>query len=388
MNAPESEKKSPHLTRGKRFIFSALLVVFGVGVSLSAGEYFLRYRSQKIAQSNYFDPGHIVYDSLLGWKLAQNWKGRHTHYDFEVSYSTNRFGFRGEFPQTKARGTKRYAFVGDSFTFSYGANDEDTFINILNEMSGGKRQYLNFGLPGTSTDQQLLLIKDRVLLFDPDVVVLVVYLGNDLFDNLLSFPLQADRAKPFFEIEGQRLALKNVPVPVTTKPPREQAASRQKIGLDAVTQRVGWTGILSSQFEIARLLLDHLGHGRQAGAPDFRMHFKDALNLFYKIVDEIKSVCSENGVALQIVLMPGQSFVISPGSLSAPVQDFFRQEILANRSRWGVPIHDLAGHLRNEYERTGEMLYHPHEGHLNKRGHQVVVKGVKSALDASPSLQR
>jgi hypothetical protein len=32
--------------------------------------------------------------------------------------------------------------------------------------------------------------------------VLITYLGNDLFDNQLPFPLQADNAKPFFELAG------------------------------------------------------------------------------------------------------------------------------------------------------------------------------------------
>jgi hypothetical protein len=40
----------------------------------------------------------------------------------------------------------------------------------------------------------------RVFDFTPAVIILITYLGNDLFDNQLSFPLKAENAKPFFEL--------------------------------------------------------------------------------------------------------------------------------------------------------------------------------------------
>ena len=49
--------------------------------------------------------------------------------------------------------------------------------------------------------------------------ILVVYLGNDILDNMLSYPLQAEQAKPFFVLDKeQQLVTKNIPVPRIIKP--------------------------------------------------------------------------------------------------------------------------------------------------------------------------
>lgn len=380
MNADDSIKRVPKFSRGKRLLFSGLLLLFSTMIVLSAGELYLRYRNQRIARSNYFDPGHIVYDSLLGWKLTPNWTGRHRHHDFDVGYSTNRYSFRGDFPKSKPEGVNRYAIVGDSFTFSYGVNDNETFINLLNQNAAGKRQFLNFGVPGYSTDQELLLIKESVLLFQPDVVVLVVYLGNDLFDNLLSFPLQADRAKPFYSRSGDHIILENVPVPITRKPSGESEFAIRKVGIEGADQQQGWLGALLGRVQITRLVGEHLTHSPQVDNADFKPRFQKALDLFYMIVDQIEAVCRSSGVELRIVLMPGQSFVTTPRTLTAPVQDFFRQDILSNQARLGVPVLDLSGFLRKRFEEGGESLFHPHEGHLNRRGHEAVAEFLDGRL--------
>jgi hypothetical protein len=106
---------------------------------------------------------------------------------------------------------------GDSFTFGLGVNDHETFVHLLNARAADGDSYLNFAIPGFSTDQEYLLIRRRVFDFNLSVIVLVTYLGNDLFDNQLPFPLQAHNAKPFFELAGDRLVLKNSPVPPDQK---------------------------------------------------------------------------------------------------------------------------------------------------------------------------
>lgn len=365
---------TPQLTRGKRFAFSLVLVAVSVTAALYMGEYFLRYRNQRIAQSNHFDPGHIVYDSLLGWKLAANWKGSHRHHDFDVSYSTNRYRFRGKFPEYKPEGVKRYALVGDSFTFSYGVNDNETFIHLLNQIAAGKRQFLNFGVPGYSTDQELLLVKESVLLFKPDVIVLVVYLGNDLYDNLLPFPLQADRAKPFFKLTGDSISLENVPVPITKKSVKERKQSLRTVGLEGAGQQSEWSRSVLGRFQVVRFIAEYFTNSSQNSDEDFKIRFQEALNLFYMIVDKIESVCRNNGIQMQIVLMPGQSFVTAPRTLSARIQDFFKREILSNSERWDAQVLDLTGFLRREYTDVGERLFYAHEGHLNRQGHRMVAE--------------
>ncbi len=123
---PHSARKP--ISRKKQALFVILILgVCLVGASLLA-EYYLRYKRRQIARSNQLDPGLMVYDSDLGWKLAPNWKGRHRHYDFDVTYTTTDTGFRSNADLKKESGCgRRYAVVGDSFTFGLGVKPLSTF---------------------------------------------------------------------------------------------------------------------------------------------------------------------------------------------------------------------------------------------------------------------
>src|SRR5262249_8326325 len=160
------------------------------------------------------------------WRMQRNWSGRHRHHDFDVRYTTNDRGLRGPWPEAgnSPTGTRRYVFVGDSFTFGLGVNDNDTFVQQLNR-DGGDAVYRNAGIAGYSTDQEYLFLKEELPSWQAGTVALVVYLVNDLLDNTLRYPLQAMMAKPLFTLESGELKLANVPVPLQPKPAEEQRRS-------------------------------------------------------------------------------------------------------------------------------------------------------------------
>lgn len=282
------------MSRKKRALFAAIIILFSLSATLAASELILRYRRHHIETSDHLDHGLTLYDRQLGWRLAPNWKGRHKHYDFDVNYSTNRYGFRGDFKAEGKRAGQSYAFVGDSFTFSFGVNDDETFVSLL-DLQTEADTYLNFGVPGYSTDQEYLLIQERVFYFSPDVILLVVYLGNDLFDNELPFPLQANHAKPYFELYNRSaiidgLRLRNSPVPLKTK-------SREQKRIDLMNAVLGDDfrpgGLIArhlSRFECFRLIGLNLDN-----APDlsnrFDRRFEHALRLFTAIIDRTREAC-------------------------------------------------------------------------------------------------
>ncbi len=117
-------------SKKRDFSILTLIMLTTLLVTFLLGEAYIRHKKREIVASNKFEEGLIAYDRLLGWKLIPNWKGRHQHYDFDVEYSTNRYGFRGDFGTDARRGAEKIAFVGDSFTFSLGVNDQDTFVRL------------------------------------------------------------------------------------------------------------------------------------------------------------------------------------------------------------------------------------------------------------------
>ncbi len=359
------------MSRSKWFFFVATITLAGIFVVLVVSEILLRYKKHGIESSDHIDVGMIAYDKYLGWKLTPNWDGQHKHYDFDVSYSTNSHGFRNNFYAKPGQIGLRYAFVGDSFTFSFGVNNNETFIHLLNSQEKQDNIYLNFGVPGYSTDQEYLLIRKRVLHFSPDIVLLVVYLGNDLFDNELPYPLQANRAKPYYELMADELILRNTPVPMEPKPPELYNIDLTRVVLGDGFDPNGLIARIVNRVELIRLIKRNLIKPLNYSA-QFEERFDSALGLFADIIDQIHDACIKKNVKLGLILMPGRSYVEQPDSVSAQYQDYLRKEIVENSKDMEVDIIDLATQLRERYKRNPGRWYYPHEGHLTVEGHRIV----------------
>jgi len=320
----------------------------------------------------------IQYHEDLGWRLTPSWKGRHTHHDFDVRYSVNSYGFRG-CPATPAKSnSSMFAVVGDSFTFGLGVNDEETFVCLLNTRKPGSNTYLNFGIPGFSTDQELLLIKEWVFPFAPDRILLVVYLGNDLFDNQLPFPLQADHAKPYFELTPDGLILKNAPVPLKIKPAALAKNNLRTAVLGDEDHANSTAARLLSRFELLRLF--EINFFSKPDVTQFDARFDYPLRLFFAIIGNIRDLCIKNSVELSILLMPGKSFVQSPDSPSAEFQDFLRKKVVAGGKMMNIEVIDLAEQLRSRFKAKPGRWFYPNEGHMTPEGHRMAADILSSIL--------
>ena len=331
-------------------MFTVLSVLLGLAVGLALAEMSLRLWQAHLRASEHMDPGLISYDERLGWRLTPNWTGRHAHYDFETAYTVNRYRFRGDFV-LEAK-TIRHAVLGDSFTFGLGVKRGQSFVQLLNTKSG-QIELLNFAVPGYSTDQQLLLLREQVALYEPSAVWLVVYLGNDLLDIRRHFPLQANRGKPRFRLEDGRLVLENVPVPIAPKTLRQQRRDQRAL----LGPRVGgWLRRRVSSLALSRLL--GLAGPRWRRSDARERHAGD-LALFRALVEASRRYADAAGIRLELVVLPGRAFVVAPDSYSARLQDFFRSAILeyANRDREGLTTPLLPHHRTygSRIRRFGEL---------------------------------
>jgi len=360
--------------RSRRFLNTGLTVLIGAMVGLAIVEFGLRYYTSYVQSREQMDPGFLVYDPQLGWQMAPNWRGRHVHFDFVARYATNAEGLRGAaWPEPSASSGQRTVFLGDSFTFGLGVNDDETFVQLLNTEGSGTT-YLNAGIAGYSTDQQFLYLKDRLATWHVNHLVLVVYLSNDLLDNELRFPLQAEMGKPLFRASLAGLELTNVPVPPTPKPREERARTLATAVLGRELP-----GTWRNQWQLTRSLglAESADSELLAGMPE---RLAGPVDLFVQLVAGIRALCAANNVGFRLVLMPGRSYVEMPGSLSAAFQDELRRQILARQGDLGTLPIDLASQLRERYATTGEHLFFPNEGHLNQAGHRVVAELLRKAL--------
>ncbi|MBE9560138.1 MAG: SGNH/GDSL hydrolase family protein [Proteobacteria bacterium] len=354
-------------------LFISLSIFISLTFSIIIAEWVLSYQrqsiDQKIKYSEQMDPGMILYDAQLGWKLKPYWSGKHHHYDYDVTYNINENGFRGSDVSVDAI---EYAVVGDSFSFGLGVDDDETFTALLNTGKDQKKHYYNYSVPGYSTDQQLLLInkfKDEI----SKNVLLIVYLGNDIFDNMRDYPLQAEHGKPYFSLNNNKLQLENTPVPLVPKPAEARKDSISNIVLandDSGNAFSDWL----SQLEISRRL-GMLYKKTVLTDSAMEPRFAEPLNLFITLVYEMEKLIKKNDGRLDVVLLPGRSYVEQPESLSAQYQEYFRKNIISLLDAApSIKVMDMAVHLRELHHKGKRNLYYPNEGHLTPLGHRYVAE--------------
>src|SRR5262245_38458259 len=267
--------------------YKLIALLIGITGGLALSEIGMRYYVRYVGSQERIDPGFLVFDSKLGCRMQRNWSGQHRHHDFDVRYTTNDRGLRGPWPEAgeSSNAANRYVFVGDSFTFGLGVNDNDTFVQLLNR-DGAGALYLNAGMAGYSTDQEYLFLKEELPSWHAGKVFMVVYLVNDLLDNTLRYPLQAVMAKPLFTLESGELKLTNVPVPLQPKPPDDQRRTlgTMVLGEDlAREQDRSWR----NQWQLARILGFSEDATDQALA-EIPQHLAYPVDLFVRLARTIK----------------------------------------------------------------------------------------------------
>ncbi len=104
---------------------------------------------------------------------------------------TNSFGMLDkEYPLTPPGQTLRVNVVGDSFCAAVEVPQKENFHTLLEERlqrEGKQVEFLNFGVRSTGLTQQIQLYNILGNRFKPDVVLLSIFLGNDLDDNAVFY---------------------------------------------------------------------------------------------------------------------------------------------------------------------------------------------------------
>ena len=101
----------------------------------------------------------------------------------------NRHGYRGpDRPLRAPEGVRRLAVLGDSFVAGIAIREENLMTSrlerLLNRHTGGHRwEVLNFGVSGYGTAQALHTWRSVARQYQPDLVLLCFFNGNDLIDN-------------------------------------------------------------------------------------------------------------------------------------------------------------------------------------------------------------
>lgn len=122
-------------------------------------------------------------DPKLGWRQLPGARRQFTGEGVGL-VEINRLGFRGgECSIEKPARVFRIGVFGDSMTEACGVNFNQTFCDLAErslQSTGHRVELLNFGVVGYSTVQELLYLKEVGPRLKPDLVLLAVFLDNDV----------------------------------------------------------------------------------------------------------------------------------------------------------------------------------------------------------------
>ena len=227
------------------------------------------------------------------------------------------------------------AFLGDSYTFGSGVEDDETFANLLESMLPDTRSY-NFGIGAFGIDQMWMTLRHYALPLEPDLVILS-FIRLDL-DRSLSAYRQDHvwRWKPAFKLSGGEL----VPMTLENRP----GAARRFIHQQSRFYRL-WRKLESS---LSRRV-----------AVGYRWRLNRAI--FAAIRDE----CEQAGVPLVVVHIPINRRHPAP---------MFEREF----ADMGIEYLDLVSLLPAD----ADTLYYPRDRHFTAAGHRFAADAMHRFLAA------
>ncbi len=299
----------------------------------------------------------IEYHPTLGWfhkkNQASKLKGRAS--DQEIVIHTNAEGLRGakNYALQKSSDQFRVAFLGDSFTFGFGVQDQETFTHVL-EQKLPRYEMMNWGVPGYGVDQILLLMEEKVFQFHPDLILLVIY-PEDFQRSIRSFT-DAGYGKPYFTLDLQsHLKLQQVPVPkdkyLFLNPYPE------------IIQKSNLHKMFATSYFYQLLSKIMMGIAKNFGMTD--SDTSDEWQLGKALLKRMHQDCQNHKIPFAIALAPPYRWITGT---TEPIESSLKRFTTKN----SIPFLDFTSGIKNSH--PPDASYIPQDLHWSPKGHEVVAK--------------
>jgi lysophospholipase L1-like esterase len=351
--------------RVKSSISTLLAVAFGVVASLFLGEWLLRAAtSLRTPPAARVEETYIQHHPVRGFAQVPNAVTTMASSEFNVSVRINEAGLRmdREIPLARTPGMSRVLFLGNSFTFGQGVEAHQRFTDLI-QRDWPQAEILNFGIPGTGTDQQLLHFREQGTQYAPDLVVLCFFVGCATRNSQLALPTpQGWRPKPRFEMEQGSLILTHVPVPDTLVTNLRD--------LYPYNLKAGWAA-LAKRFLREHSRLYSFLRSKFASNPVYDSTLS-AWQLTAAIVREMAKEVRGSGSQLAVAFLPSREEADRGGSSQ------LRDQVRDLCSELDVPFLDLLTAFQEKQTDAvsgrDTPLYFPKDKHWTAEGHALAAR--------------
>jgi len=369
-------------------------VILSTTIALLAVEVLLRNffprRTAEVLMDFY--PAMFKDSDVLPYRLRENYQGRLATTEFDTRIRINSLGYRGkEFTRDKG-GALRILTIGDSFTFGWGVNDDETYAahieRLLAERLPGRQvEVINGGFAACySPDTYYLYLKNEGLALQPDAIVVGVFVGNDL-DSPAAFEnewIETDEdglpsriRNVNSHVVGNRLLPRNVPVRYRTP-----LLSRLHV----------YQGLFDIWWELAPRLKAWLpgvaitvyaaqpATSSEEGVPYiYRQTYEDRTERVFKRVFSVFAgmhrLATSAGIPLYFAIIPAHVQLVPTAYQDVPVDIGKPQRLLGEFfDSQGIKWVDLRPWFQQRAQ--GRDVYFPLDGHWNAVGHQLAAERI------------
>jgi lysophospholipase L1-like esterase len=316
--------------------------------------------------------------------------------EFTSRVTINQQGLRGpERAYAKPAGARRIMVLGDSFTEAVQVPERESAVSrleaALNARGTGRYEVLNAGVGGWGTGQQLVYLREEGYRYQPDLVVVLLYLGNDIFDN--SYVLQGrpkNPHEPYFTFRDDGTF---EPMEFRTRKPED---------VNPVVGALRERSLLWNVFETGVLVkLDEGEDDEELRANRFNLNKMvihatkssdrqdDAWKVTLTLLQRVRQLGDERGFKTAVVIAPAAFQVydadwqdlLTENKLKAAdwSPDLPNAVLAANAGMVGAPMLDLLPAL-HEASASQERLYYPYDKHWTAAGQAVAAREIERFL--------
>jgi hypothetical protein len=317
--------------------------------------------------------GFHQFDADLGWIQMPNHEAFFRGRGFNIRVRTNSLGFRDkEYQFSRQAGIKRVIVLGDSFTWGWGVEQEETFCGVAaREMKN--TEFINLGQAGYGTVQEYLLFKKLGIKFSPDFTVLAFFV-NDVYDNYDAGSLK----KPLFRLEGGNLVLKRRPKPF--KSAINHFLQKNFLLYNFIDYRFAMLKQLTKRFNVIDVPEDY-----------FYKNYLEKTSAAWDLTDAfLIKLNEETRHRLLIMYIPDRLQIeketyhkmLTALNLEEKKIDVLHPNKILKRfsEDHGIPFLDLTPFFRKANEK-GVPIYFKRDGHLTKEGNELVGQQLREKIE-------
>ncbi len=297
-------------------------------------------------------------DPHTGFHYAPKLDQRMVSSEYDVSITTNEDGFRDDPIQIKQG--PRIVLLGDSFTFGYGVDRPFIFADLLERQLG--TEILNTASGGFDLIHQVQWLKHYGKKYSPDLIIYMLYLGNDLVGNW-------------------RWERKNGNIASSDRPTVRSHRDIKIVTLLKILRHRLFFRRVNQKWKLPD---EYLALTAKNLSPTAQRDYEYSKTLTAELVEETKKI----NTPLLVVLIPYKTMVQSDdqAELANQIANFDLLYDLGQPNRtvaaWlhelKIPFLDLTPEMKKLPDT--QTLYYQKDGHLTRNGHRAVAAILRNFL--------